>query len=72
MTLKQIAVRVDEATAEQLKLRAAIEHRSVSDVVSEAIREYLKSHPISRERMLEIAQEIVKEDAALIEAMGDA
>jgi hypothetical protein len=72
MAVKQIAVRLDEATAEQLKLRATIEHRSVNDIVGEAIREYAKSHPVPRERMLEMVRAIVKEDASLLKALADA
>ncbi|HEV2741414.1 MAG TPA: hypothetical protein VGU66_22835 [Candidatus Elarobacter sp.] len=72
MAVKQIAVRVDEATAEQLKLRASIERRSVNDIIGEAIREYAKSHPVSREHMLDMVRAIVKEDASLLKALADA
>jgi hypothetical protein len=72
MAGKQIAVRVDEATAEQLKLRATIERRSVNEIVGEAIREYSKSHPVSRERMLEMVRAIAREDASLLKALADA
>ena len=72
MAAKQLAVRVDEATAEQLKLRASIERRSVNDIIGEAIREYTKSHPVSREQMLSMVRAIVKEDASLLKALADA
>lgn len=72
MAHKQIAVRVDETTAEQLKLRASIERRSVNDIIGEAIREYTKSHPVSREQMLDMVRAIVKEDASLLKALADA
>ena len=72
MAVKQIAVRLDEATAEQLKFRATIEHRSVNDIIGEAIREYSKTHPVPRERMLEMVRAIVKEDASLLKALADA
>jgi hypothetical protein len=72
MAVKQIAVRVDEATAAQLKLRATIEHRSVNDIIGEAIREYSKSHPVSRQHMLEMVRAIAKEDASLLKALAEA
>ncbi len=72
MAVKQIAVRIDEATAEQLKLRAAIERRSVNEIVGEAIREYSNSHPVSREHMLDMVRAIVKDDAAILKALADA
>jgi hypothetical protein len=71
MAFRQIAVRVDEVTAAQLKLRASIERRSVNDIVGEAIREYSKSHPVSREHMLEMVRAIAKEDASLLKALAE-
>jgi hypothetical protein len=71
MAGKQIAVRLDEATAEQLRLRASIERRSVNDIVGEAIREYSKTHPVSREDMLTMVRAIVKEDASLLKALAE-
>jgi plasmid stability protein len=72
MEVKQIAVRLDAATAEQLKLRAAIEHRSVNEIVSEAIQEYLQSHTVPRVRMLEMVRAIANEDASLLKTLSDA
>jgi hypothetical protein len=72
VTGQQIAIRVDEATLEQLKLRASIERRPVSDIISEAIQEYIKSRPLSRLHMLEMARAIIKEDAPLLNALDDA
>jgi len=72
MAVKQIAVRIDEVTAEQLKLRATIERRSVNEIVGEAIREYSKSHPVSREHMLEMVRAIAKDDASILKALADA
>ena len=72
MALKQIAVRLDEATAAQLNLRATIERRSVNEIVCDAIQEYSKSRPVSRERMVEIAHAIAKDDASLLKALADA
>jgi plasmid stability protein len=72
MAPRQVALRLDEELAEQLKLRAAIEHRSVNEIITEAIREYAQSHPIPRKRMLEMVRAIVKEDATLLQALADA
>ena len=72
MAAKQIAIRIDEATVQQLKLRAAIERRSVNEIVGEAIREYSKSHPVSREHILAMVRAIAKDDASLLKALADA
>lgn len=72
MATKQIAIRVDDATNDQLKARANIEHRSVNSIVVDAIHEYGKTHPISREKMLALVRCIVKEDAALLKALSEA
>jgi hypothetical protein len=72
MAMKQIALRVDEVIAEQLKLRATIEHRPVNDIINAAIREYSQSHPVAREDMLTLVRAIAKEDAALLKALADA
>jgi len=72
MAGKQIAVRIDAATAEQLNLRAMIERRSVNEIVCDAVREYSESHPVSREYMLEIACAIAEDDAALLKALAEA
>jgi len=69
MALKQINVRVDEETAEQLKLRSAIEKRSVNEIVGESLREYAKRHPISRQDMLAMVRAIAREDASLLEEL---
>lgn len=69
---KQIPIRLDEKTAEQLRLRSAVERRSMNEIVGEAVREYSRAHPISRERMLELVRAIAEEDATLLEALRDA
>ena len=71
MAVKQVPVRLDAAVAEQLKLRAVIERRPVNEIIAEAIQEYSRSHPVSRERMLEMVRAIAKEDAALLRALAD-
>jgi len=72
MAQKQLNIRVDEATAAQLKLRSAIEKRSVNEIVGASLREYAKSHPVSRERMLELVRAIAKEDATILKALAEA
>jgi hypothetical protein len=72
MATKQIAIRVDGDTADELKARAAIERRSVNAIVGDAIREYSALHPVSREQKLALIRGIMKEDAALLKALGEA
>jgi hypothetical protein len=72
MARKPITIRVDQATAEQLKFRSRIEHRSVNHIVGEVIQEYIQSHPISRERMLEMVRSVVEEDDSLLNLLADA
>ena len=72
MARKQINVRVDERTAEQLKLRSTIEKRSINEIIGESLREYTTAHPISREAMLAMVRAIAKEDATLLKALADA
>ncbi len=69
MALKQINIRVDEETAEQLKLRATIEKRSVNEIVGESLREYSKRHPVSRKDMLAMVRAIAREDESLLEEL---
>lgn len=70
MALKQLNIRVDEQTAEQLKLRSAIEKRSVNEIVTESLREYTKRHPVSRQDMLAMVRAIAREDASLLEELA--
>lgn len=72
MALKQIPIRFDEELAEQLRLRSTVEHRSMNDIVVQAVREYTTKHPISREKMLELVRAIAREDKALLKALADA
>jgi hypothetical protein len=53
-----------------LRLRAALEHRTVNDIVGEVIQEYSKAHPVSRESMLATVRAIAKKDASLLKALG--
>ena len=71
MATKQISLRLDESVAEQLKVRASVERRSVNEIIAEAIKEYARSHPVSREAMLALVRGIVKEDASLLKALAE-
>lgn len=71
MAVKQIPIRVDLEVIEQLKIRSTIEGRSVNEIVNEAIREYTKSHPVSREAMLKMVRAIARDDASILEALAE-
>lgn len=72
MAMKQVSLRLEEAEHESLKLRASIERRAVNDIITDAIREYSRTHPIPREDMLAMVRAIAKEDASLLKALADA
>ena len=72
MATKQIAIRMDVAVAQELKVRSAIENRSVNEIVNEAVRAYTATHPISRERMLAMVRSIAREDADLLKTLAEA
>jgi hypothetical protein len=71
MAMKQFLVRIDEKVHESLKLRSSIEHRSVNEIVGEAIGEYAKTHPVSREAMLAMVRAIANEDASLLKVLAE-
>jgi len=71
MPVKQIPIRVDVDVIERLKIRSTIEGRSVNEIVNEAIREYTKSHPVSREAMLKLVRAIAREDASILKALAE-
>lgn len=71
MASRQIALRVDEQVADKLKLRSTIERRSVNEIITAAIAEYEKTHPVSREDMLALVRAIAKEDASLLKALAE-
>lgn len=72
MAKQQIPLRLDDTMAEVLRLRAAIENRSMNEIVTDALDAYAKSHPIARENLLKMARMIAKEDAGLLQALADA
>ncbi len=71
MANKQVSLRLEKAEHESLKLRSAIERRPVNEIITDAIREYSRSHPIPREDMLAMVRAIAKEDASLLKALAD-
>jgi hypothetical protein len=72
MAQRQIPLRVDEAVHAQLKVRSSITHRSINEIIGEAIRENFEAHPVSREDMLTLVRSIVKDDAELLKALAEA
>jgi hypothetical protein len=72
MASKQVSLRLEESEHESLKLRATIERRPVNEIITDAIREYSRNHPIPREDMLAMVRAIAKEDASLLKALADA
>jgi len=71
MATKQVLLRVDEALHDNLKMRSSIERRSINEIVVEAISEYAKTHPVSREAMLVMARAIAAEDASLLKILAE-
>jgi plasmid stability protein len=71
MAVKQLGIRLDPQVIQQLKLRSAIEGRSVNEIVSNAIREYSSAHPVPRAQMLEMVRAIAVEDAELLKALAE-
>lgn len=72
MAIKQVAFRLEEGEHGSLKLRATIEKRSMNEIISDAIQEYSRNHPISREDALAIVRAIATEDADLLKALAEA
>ncbi|MGC8485684.1 MAG: hypothetical protein ACP5O6_08645 [Candidatus Baltobacteraceae bacterium] len=56
---------------ERLKIRAAIEKRSIGEIVNESLREYGARHPVSREEMLAMVRNIAHEDTSILKALAD-
>ncbi len=71
MALKQLNVRVDSEVIERLRIRAAIEKRSIGEIVNESLREYGARHPVSREEMLAMVRNIAHEDTSILKALAD-
>jgi hypothetical protein len=72
MSMKQVSLRLDAVEHDSLRLRASLERRPMNDIITDAIREYSRSHPIPREDMLAMVRAIAKEDASLLKALEDA
>jgi len=71
MPVKQIPIRVELDVIERLKIRSTIEGRSVNEIVNEAIHEYTKLHPVSREAMLNLVRAIAREDVSILKALAE-
>lgn len=68
--VKTLPVRLDPATYLRLRRQAQSEGRSMNELMLAALREHLETHPIPRERLRELAREIVAEDKELLEALA--
>lgn len=70
--LKTLPVRLDPATHLRLRRQAQSEGRSMNELMLAALHEHLEANPIPRERLRELAREIVAEDKELLEAVARA
>lgn len=68
--LKTLPVRLDPATYLRLRRQAQSEGRSMNELMLAALHEHLEANPIPRERLRELAREIVAEDKELLEALA--
>lgn len=68
--VKALPVRLDPETYKRLALQARAEGVSMNELVKRAIGSHLDAHPIPRERLRDLASEIVAQDAELLEALG--
>lgn len=68
--LKTLPVRLDPPTYLRLRRQAQSEGRSMNELMLAALHEHLEANPIPRERLRELAREIVAEDKELLEALA--
>lgn len=68
--VKTLPVRLDPTMYLRLRRQAQSEGRSMNELMLAALREHLEAHPIRRERLRELAREIVAEDKELLEALA--
>jgi hypothetical protein len=68
--VKSLPLRLDPATYLRLRRQAHSEGRSMNELMVAALHEHLEAHPIPRERLRELAREIVAEDKELLEALA--
>jgi len=64
-------IRLDEVTMERLRIRAAIERRSVNDLVREALRPFLDVLRIPTDESRTYASGYLAEHGAVFKALGD-
>jgi hypothetical protein len=67
--VRTLPVRLDPETYKRLALQAKAEGVSMNEVVKRALGGYFESRPIERSRLLELAQDIVSQDADLLDAL---
>ena len=70
MARKGLPIRLDPEVYARLRLQATAENRSMNEVVREALRSHFAMRPIPRERLRELASEIVAQDRELLEALA--
>ncbi len=68
--LKTLPVRLDPTTYLRLRRQAQSDGRSMNELMLTALQEHLEANPIPRERLRELAREIVAEDEELLEALA--
>jgi hypothetical protein len=68
--VRALPVRLDPQTYKRLALQAQAEGISMNEVVKRALGAHFEARPIPRERLLEIARDVVSQDAELLEALG--
>jgi hypothetical protein len=72
MAMKSLPVRLDPEVYARLRLQASAENRSMNEVVRDALRSHFDARPIPRERLRELASEIVAQDRDLLDALARA
>jgi hypothetical protein len=70
--VKPLPLRLDPETYQQLMVQSKAEGVSMNELVKRALGAYFEAKPINRERLRELASEIVARDAALLEALAKA
>jgi hypothetical protein len=70
--VKALPVRLDPETYKRLYLQAQAEGVSMNEVVKRALNAHFEATPIDRERLRQLASDIVARDAKLLEALARA
>jgi plasmid stability protein len=65
----QIPVRLDAETAEELRTRAAVEGKSMNQVIREALETHFTTKQLSRQQLTAAIERVAKRDSAILEAL---